>query len=428
MSYRRKERFFENIANPLAKWQIKVLFAFLAFGIILGVILFTQSLVDELVEREKNTLALYAKINEDFNNRILSNQETDYLYFMLDNIISTINFPIIATNADGEPQESFEAYTLNLDIDFSLPLDEQRKMVNSILSDMKDDYAPVIIYGQDGEILFKFYYAHSPIIKQLRYFPFIALIAVASFVFIGYFAFSGIRKTEESKVWVGMAKEAAHQLGTPLSSLLAWIEILKFNNEDPSYVYEIVGEMEKDLTRLNTITTRFSKIGSQPEKEITNISELIENVCKYYEVRLPNVSKKIEIIRDLKEPFIALVNRDLFEWVIENLLKNATEAIDREIGNIYIYMRANTDQKIFIYVRDTGKGMSNQLKRMVFVPGYTTKKRGWGLGLSLVKRIVEDYHKGKIYIKESNPGKGTTFAIEIPMNKDINSRIRRSTF
>ncbi len=428
MAYRSREKFFENISKPLAKWQIKLLFAILAFSIILGVILFTQSLVKELVDREKKTLQLYAKINEDFNNRILSNQETDYLYFMLDNIIETINFPIIATDSDDKPQESFEAYTLNLGIDFSKPLEEQRKIVNSILQEMKEDYKPIIIHGQNNEVLLKFYYAHSPIIDQLRYFPLIAMVAVASFILIGYFAFSGIRRTEESKVWVGMAKEAAHQLGTPLSSLLAWIEILKYNNEDPSYVSEIIGEMEHDLTRLNTITTRFSKIGSQPEKELTNVSELIENVCKYYEVRLPNVSKKIEIIRDLQESYIALVNRDLFEWVIENLLKNATEAIEREIGNIYIYMRANTDQKIFIYVRDTGKGMNNQLKRMIFVPGYTTKKRGWGLGLSLVKRIVEDYHKGKIYIKESNPGKGTTFAIELPMNRDINNRIRRSTF
>ena len=216
-----------------------------------------------------------------------------------------------------------------------------------------------------------------------------------------------------------MAKEAAHQLGTPLSSLLAWLEIIKFSSDDPQAVTETASEMEKDIQRLNTIAIRFSKIGSTPDKELINISKLIDNVCNYYDKRLPHLGKKIEIIRSLDDRIFVEVNIDLFAWVIENLLKNAAEAIEEKTGQIYIFMRVIPNNKIFIFVKDTGKGMTQKLKRQLFTPGFTTKKRGWGLGLSLCKRIVEEYHDGKIYVKESIIGKGTTFAIEIPI-KNLN--------
>eukprot|EP01107_Rhizomastix_libera_P002495 TRINITY_DN14337_c0_g1_i1.p1 TRINITY_DN14337_c0_g1~~TRINITY_DN14337_c0_g1_i1.p1 ORF type:complete len:242 (+),score=-22.42 TRINITY_DN14337_c0_g1_i1:549-1274(+) len=235
------------------------------------------------------------------------------------------------------------------------------------------------------------------------------------FIMVGYMAFSNIRRNEQSKVWVGMAREAAHQLGTPLSSLLAWIEILRYSKENPDSIDETLSEMDKDISRLQIITTRFSKIGSKPELEELNLSELIENVCLYFEKRLPHLGRKVDIVRKIDKPVIANVNADLFAWVFENLLKNAAEAIEVKHGEITLSYGTFTKHKVIIYVKDTGKGMTKKLRRQIFYPGYTTKKRGWGLGLSLSKRIVEEYHSGKIYVKDSSPGKGTTFCIEIPV-------------
>lgn len=238
---------------------------------------------------------------------------------------------------------------------------------------------------------------------------------MALFIFIGYMAFSSIRRSEESRVWVGMAKEAAHQLGTPLSSLFAWLEILKINKNIPESIESTVSEMKSDLDRLNKITTRFSKIGSAPENRLMDIAAFIDNVCQYFERRLPHLGKKIEIIKNLEfNTYFASLNDELFEWVIENLLKNAAEAIEDRNGTVLISVYKNVRKKIVISVKDDGKGMTSKIKRQVFYPGFTTKKRGWGLGLSLSKRIIEDYHNGKIYIKESLPGKGTTFIIELP--------------
>jgi len=178
-----------------------------------------------------------------------------------------------------------------------------------------------------------------------------------------------------------------------------------------------VMEMEKDIERLNTIAKRFSKIGSLPDKELINVTELIQNVCNYFEKRVPHLGKKIDIIQSLDDKIMANINVELFAWVLENLLKNAVESIETPDGKIYIYMRYSTKGHISIYVKDTGKGIPQKLKRQVFYPGFSTKKRGWGLGLSLCKRIVEEYHNGKIYVKESAIGKGTTFAIDLPIEE-----------
>ena len=211
-----------------------------------------------------------------------------------------------------------------------------------------------------------------------------------------------------------MSKEAAHQLGTPLSSLLAWLEILRTNNEDKQLIDRTINEMEQDVDRLNVIANRFSKIGSQPKRTDLVVAEEIERVCKYFDSRLPNLGRKVIIERELDYSLRANLNSDLIAWVLENLIKNATEAIEKKDGLIKIDLEPLTKGGVTIVVSDNGKGMSAKEKKRVFQPGYTTKMRGWGLGLSLSKRIIEEYHNGKLYVRESTPGVGTTFVLEIP--------------
>jgi len=240
-------------------------------------------------------------------------------------------------------------------------------------------------------------------------------LTVMTIIGIGYIAFSSAKDSEQSRIWVGMAREAAHQLGTPISSLLAWIELLKLNKSYPEMIENVSSEIENDVERLNIIATRFSKIGSLPDIKPTNIAEKINEVCNYYEKRLPNLARKVTINRKYENPLIINANEILIGWVFENLIKNAFEAMDGKNDEITIYSNRLSNKKLQILVKDTGKGMNAKLKLQIFEPGFTTKKRGWGIGLNLVKRIIEEYHLGKIYVKESAPNKGTTFAIELPI-------------
>ena len=401
------------------KWHIKLLFAVFAFAIVISVMWFTLSLVDDIIKREQRIINLYAEIYKHFMeswSEDTADINIDDYFFYIDEIAPSISFPVIITDQNDEILEPFEDWTLNIVIDTSMTLSQQREYMEDYLEDMKESYPPIVTkQDETGKVLAKFYYTHSSLIDSLRYFPAVAIIVIAIFVIIAYTAFSSFRKNEQSRVWVGMSKEAAHQLGTPLSSLLAWMEILKYSDDDPKAVKETIGEMENDVNRLNTIATRFSKIGSTPEKYSEDLSELIENVSSYFEKRLPHLGKKVTIIRNVPEGNIVSVNPDLFTWVIENLLKNAAEAIEEKKGRIEITSEKPSQKKINIYIEDNGKGMPAKLKRQVFSPGFTTKNRGWGLGLSLCKRIVEDYHEGAIFVKESTPGKGSVFAIELPL-------------
>ncbi len=408
------------IAFTMSKWQVKLTFAIAAFAIMVTIVGFTNTLVNEIIAREKNSVDLYAKIFQ----KILTMQfedsdfsDADFMLFFSEQVTATMTFPIIFTNENDEPIEPFEQWALNLNFKPNTPIEKQRKIVEEYLKSMKENYEPIIVKDQEGKVIGKFYYTHSTLVDKLRFYPVIALVGITLFVVFGYFSFSSTRKHEQSKVWVGMAKEAAHQLGTPLSSMLAWLEIMKSDFKDEDLTNEAIREMENDVKRLNTIAIRFSKIGSMPDKELLNLSDLIENVCVYFDRRLPHLGKKIEINRALYDNVQIKVNNDLFAWVIENLLKNGAEAVEEKKGEISISMKTIPNKKVYIYIRDTGKGMSQKLKRQIFYPGFSTKKRGWGLGLSLCKRIIEEYHNGKIYVKETAIGKGTTFVIEIPFKQ-----------
>ena len=249
-------------------------------------------------------------------------------------------------------------------------------------------------------------YNDSLMLKRLHVYPFVQLGVVMLFVVVAIFALLTSKKAEQNKVWVGLSKETAHQLGTPISSLMAWIEILKENYPQD----ELIPEMDKDISRLQLIADRFSKIGSTPEVTHDNLNMVITHVAEYMDTR---TSKKIKIIRNLPEnDIIVNLNAALFEWVVENLCKNAVDAMGGESGSITLSIR-DYNEKVAVEVADTGRGIKKKDLGNVFRPGFTTKKRGWGLGLSLAKRIVEEYHKGRIYVKSSELGKGTTFRIEL---------------
>ena len=273
---------------------------------------------------------------------------------------------------------------------------------------MKHSNKDIRIYFDDTDKsdFIDVYYDDSVLLKRLSAYPYVQLGIVLIFVVVAIIALLTSKRAEQNKVWVGLSKETAHQLGTPISSLMAWIEILKETYPDD----ELIPEMDKDVKRLQLIADRFSKIGSLPEPVPTNLEEVLMHVVEYMDRR---TSKKINITYEFPEhEVVVLLNASLFEWVIENLCKNAVDAMGGEQGSIHIKVMVNTDA-VAIEVSDTGKGIKKKDIGNVFRPGFTTKKRGWGLGLSLAKRIVEEYHHGKIFVKSSEVGKGTTFRIEL---------------
>lgn len=393
------------------KWQIKLILLILASVIVFLVMLFTNKLVNELIQREKESVQLFADVYRRYTNLNTNPEDIDFLVTKLSLLIK---FPMIMTDENDNPIYPFESYTLNIDFKAKWSTEEKRRYLKSLIEKMRNDYPPIIVYNDNGEVFIKFYYTHSTLIDRLKFFPLIEILVAFGFVFIGYLAYKNIRRSEESKLWVGMAKEAAHQLGTPLSSLLAWLEILKSTSEQQIPTEEIIKEMEQDILRLQTISERFSKIGSKADKIRVNLVELIDNVVSYFEKRLPHLGKKIHIVRNFpNKQVFGDVNPTLFSWTIENLLKNSVEAIESKEGRIEIKI-LETKKRIQIHLTDNGKGMTSKQKRLAFQPGYTTKTRGWGIGLTFCKRIIEDYHNSKIFIKETSPGKGTTFVIEIP--------------
>ena len=232
------------------------------------------------------------------------------------------------------------------------------------------------------------------------------------FIFVGYIGFSYIKRNEQSNIWVGMARETAHQLGTPLSSMMGWVEIMKLQPQPTMKLTETISEMENDLLRLNKIADRFSKIGSKPDLREEELSEVVKGVILYFQKRIPQMGKRVDIIIEPTDPVHAKINRELFEWVLENLVKNGLDAMEDGKGKISFRLLRLNGAPV-IDVTDTGKGIDAAYRKDIFRPGFSTKKRGWGLGLSLSKRIIETYHKGKLSVKESKLGIGTTFRIKL---------------
>jgi hypothetical protein len=267
--------------------------------------------------------------------------------------------------------------------------------------------------GTGGRLTQYVFYDESALITELRVFPWVQLVFVGLFVMVGYFGFSYIRRSEQSSLWMGMAREAAHQLGTPLSSLMGWIEMLRTPDLDPEHRERALTEIENDVERLQRVADRFSDIGSQPKLERCDLVPIVEQTARYLRRRIPQQGQSIELTVDLPDRLDARANEELFAWVLENLLKNALDAIEDDKGAITVTGRA-VDGDIRIDVQDTGQGIDRQQWKNIFRPGYSTKQRGWGLGLSLARRVVESYHGGSLTLVSSTVGEGSTFRIQIP--------------
>jgi len=392
--------------------KLKYLLIAIAIVITFSTFYYTQNLVRELEKSEREIVKLYAKSLEFIASSSTSGNE-DFT-FIFENIVKRIDFPLILTDKyDIAGIYQIGTGVKNIDIDTTLSQEELKIFLQEKVKELGKIHLPINVTYQDTLILSKIYFGNSDTVQKLKYYPFLQIIFALLFLTISYLSFSYLKKTEESNIWVGMAKEIAHQLGTPISSLMGWAELLKLKFRKPEEVINIADEMESDLTRLNKITNRFSKIGAKPNLKEGNIVDVINNVTKYFEKRLPQTGKNVELIfLETKEIKLKL-NAELFEWVIENLIKNAIDAIGSNKGKILVSVKDKED-KIIIEVSDNGKGISPKNKKNIFKPGYSTKKRGWGLGLSLSKRIVEDYHKGKLSLKSSIQNEGTTFRISLP--------------
>ena len=315
--------------------------------------------------------------------------------FISEVVINSANVPVIITDST---KSKIIAYGNIEDTDISDPNFSKR-----LISKMTEKN-PSIIINLPGHGTCFVYYTNSALLTQLRYYPPAQLFVIAIFLVIAYLLFSTARNAEQNQVWVGMSKETAHQLGTPLSSLIAWVEILKMKNIDD----ETITEISKDIKRLENITERFSKIGSPPNLTQLNIIEIIHDVVEYMKTRTSN-KVKFKVYPELNAEINIKINANLFEWVIENIIKNAVDAMDGEgIVSVLVQEHKNV---VFVDITDTGKGIPKSKFKSIFNPGFTSKKRGWGLGLSLSKRIIENYHKGKLYVKSSALNKGTTFRI-----------------
>jgi two-component system, sporulation sensor kinase D len=389
--------------------RLKIILMAIAFIIIACTLWYTHDLVQALSQKEKEVADLYAKSFEYIANSKAG--DSDYS-FLFTEIINTVDFPVIMTDRNNEPVQSYIANIKNISLDTSLSVNEQYEFLKNLMIEMDYSHPPLKVAYQDTIVLNYLHYGESTLVVQLRWLPYVELAIAALFILIGYISFSYIKRSEQSNIWVGMARETAHQLGTPISSMLGWVELLKGQSEGDKKATETLLDMESDLHRLQKIADRFSKIGSKPDLHNENITEVIGTVTDYFQRRIPQTGKKVRLVIESAKPIHARINRELFEWVIENLTKNALDAIENGMGTIS-YSISEVSTHVFIDISDTGKGITSKHRNDVFRPGFSTKKRGWGLGLSLSKRIIESYHAGKLFLKESNAGYKTTFRIKL---------------
>ncbi len=423
-----------------------------AVAIALASLLYTNRLVDRLREREQFIISLWASAREGIASASLNANPYLAEFQELDALVAgsrTNDFPAARVDAyrdalvwarsmppPGEvnlageilTQGSFGIPSVIIDSsgaepaiqavqNLRVPADslQARRRVLERAAEMARRYPPIPIEFDFGDSRLQQYifYDDSQLVREMRIFPYIQLLFVSLFVLVGYLGFSYIRRSEQGSLWVGMAKEAAHQLGTPLSSLMGWHELLKMADVNEETQHQALDEIEKDIGRLRRVANRFSDIGSVPKLEPTRLLPVVEGTAEYMRRRFPQYGKKVHLAVSVPGELSAPVNAELFDWVLENLLKNALDAIETKEGSIGI-TAVGTPDAVRIEVSDSGRGIERNAWKNVFRPGYSTKKRGWGLGLSLAKRIVEDYHGGALTLVQSRPGVGTTFRIELP--------------
>ena len=380
------------MSNFLRSRNLKNIFILVSFGIVVLILWNTYGFSKEVKEDERFKMEIWAKAYEHLE----SADNNEDLSLVLKIIQSNQEIQMLVTDKKGRILEH-----KNLDptkASDTLYIKEQLNL-------MKNENNPIVINYLGGK-QYLIYYRNSDLLMRLRYYPITLLFILGLFAGVFYLVFRTVKISEQNKLWTGMAKETAHQIGTPLSSLLGWIEIMKLKNQATA----IVPEIEKDIIRLKVIADRFSKIGSTPVMLPMDIGKVIENTVAYFEMR---ISKNIDFKYELPDSKIQVsLNKELFSWVLENLIKNAIDSIASKKGYLEIKVVSLKDL-VEISVSDSGKGIPKSRYKEIFKPGFTTKKRGWGLGLSLCKRIVEDYHSGSISVKESKVEVGTTFLIQL---------------
>jgi len=383
----------------LNKYQVKSLVKFMLLIVALSIVavslLYTDNLAKQLKEEERAKVALWAEAT-----RLIATMEEDDDFdvtYALSVIKANNTIPVIVTLQDG-------TVIASRNIDSSQ--ESNPSYINQTIKQMKESNDPIIagLYEDQNIVI---YYENSILFTKLKLYPYVQLVIIAVFLLVSYYAFSYSKRSEQNQVWVGMSKETAHQLGTPISSLMAWMDVIEA--QDGQMNEEVRQEIQNDIKRLELITERFSKIGSEPVLSPVKLTEVVDETVGYLSKRL---SSKISFdVVDQTVDSTVHLNVPLFAWVLENLTKNAADAMSGE--GAMRYEISETDRNVFLEVSDTGKGIPSGRFKTIFEPGFTTKKRGWGLGLSLVKRIVENYHNGTIHVKESNPGVKTTFRITL---------------
>ena len=413
---KRNEKYLGGYADY--PWFFK---GFIVLGIVLTAAIFiyyTQDVIGKIKENSRKVLTTYARLWQMAASAPTTGAEIDVIF---EEIIQKSDFPIVVTSADGEPQ-AWRGIEINWEDTTYL----SRKKLDQIVKKMDEHREPIPIYfGPEKKIINYLHYGDPPLIAQLRMMPMVEVGVLTLFLLVAFITFRNIKRAEQRTIWVGMAKETAHQLGTPLTSLLGWLELLKTKCNPKTQTVEpdadlkledIWERMRVDLVRLGKIANRFGQIGSMPELKSTDLNAVVSEAVAYFRQRVPHNGTGVVIRENLEELVPAKANAELMSWVMENLLKNSLEAVDPKEGIIEVSTHLDKDKKlIHIQVSDNGRGIPQRRQKMIFNPGYTTKKRGWGLGLSLAKRIVEEYHLGKIGLVESTPNLRTTIRVCIPI-------------
>ena len=405
-----------NIRMSIGKTTIFKLF--LLVGIVVISIVFIWYSLDVMSQLKADAERMVTSYVKLWQLAASENSSGGEVQVIFDEVIKKANFPVIIGSVEGEP-----VFWRNVrGIDENDRSEETMRKVREKMLKMKEDKGAISLKFGDKTISY-FYYGDSSLIRQLQWMPFVEIGLVMAFILVGFIGFQNIRRSEERHIWVGMAKETAHQLGTPISSLMGWLEILmsectsdlSSGNKPKIDREDTLEQMKTDITRLQRVVNRFSKIGARPELQENDVNLLLEETAAYYKRRLPFNGKGLDIILIKGDVSKVMVNGELLAWVFENLVKNSMQAVDPQTGKIVMrsYPAAN-GASVIVEVEDNGKGIPTGVARKVFRPGFTTKKRGWGLGLTLARRIVEEYHRGKISLVKSRPGE-TIFQVILPV-------------
>lgn len=398
---------------------------------------YNQVLLNKIMQQERASVELWAKAFQ---------HNVDPIHFevsdKLNQVVSVLrNYPEIPDSlsrlimeAESEkatidfvnreiiqPEYLFDIPVIVVDqsgfVIYSRFIDDENADQQKLIENFGAIHEPITITISAGDRSFNqmVYYGESAMIQYLRFFPYVQFGILALLLGVGYVTYKSITRSEQSNLWVGMTKEAAHQLGTPLSSMYGWIQLLKDNSQQDEETLSIVYEIENDVSRLKGIAERFNKIGSQPELKKTHLEPIIDEVISYMERRLPQLGKRIEVRKDVASNVKASINTELFQWAIENLIKNSMDAIRDSESTPYVSISAEIEgDQVIIDIEDSGSGIDRKYIKEIFKPGFSTKKRGWGLGLSLTRRIIEDYHNGRVFVYSSEPNIGTVIRIILP--------------